>query len=42
MRVNLPWGNISGFLFATFPKIEMSLTSVEDLRKTLWTKQVPT
>ena len=27
MRVNFPWGNISGFSFATFPKIEMSLTS---------------
>ena len=27
MRGNFPWGNISGFSFATFPKIEMSLTS---------------
>ena len=27
MRVNFPWVSISGFSFATFPKIEMSLTS---------------
>ena len=27
MTVNFPWGNISGFSFATFPKIEMILTS---------------
>ena len=25
MTVNFPWGNISGFSFATFPKIEMTL-----------------
>ena len=27
MRVNFPSGKISGFSFATFPKIKMSLTS---------------
>ena len=27
MRVNFSWGKVSGFSFATFPKIEMSLTS---------------